>query len=66
MDNTRNKFIDDDDLSESISLSHLLNGEDNTEYDDINVVKHSPYFTESDVYKIHSSKGSFSVMSLNC
>ena len=25
MDNTRNKFIDDDELSESTSLTHLLN-----------------------------------------
>ena len=33
---------------------------------DFNVIKHSPYFTESDFYKLHSSKGSFSVMSLNC
>ena len=66
MNNTRNKFIDDDELSESTSLTHLLNGEDNTDCDDINVIKHSPYFTESDFYKLHSSKGSFSVMSLNC
>ena len=45
-----------------------MNGEDNTDCDDINVIKHSPYFTESDfyMYKLHSSKGSFSVMSLNC
>ena len=66
MNNTRNKFIDDDELSESTSLTHLLNGEDNTDCDVINVIKHSPYFTESDFYKLHSSKGSFSVMSLNC
>ena len=66
MNNTRNKFIDDDELSESTSLTHLLNGEDNTDCDDINVIKHSPYFTESDFHKLHSSKGSFSVMSLNC
>ena len=52
MNNTRNKFIDDDELSESTSLTHLLNGEDNTACDDINVIKHSPYFTESDFYKL--------------
>ena len=66
MDNTRNKFIDDDELSESTSLTHLLNGEDNSDCDDVNVIKHFPYFTESDFYKLHSRKSSFSVMSLNC
>ena len=30
MDNTRNKFIDGDELSESTSLTYLLNCEDNT------------------------------------
>ena len=30
------------------------------------MIKHSPYPTEPDFYKLHSSKGSFSVMSLNC
>ena len=63
MDNTRNKFIDDNELSESTSLTHLLNGEDNSDCDDVNVIKHFPYFTESDFYKLHSSKSSFSVMS---
>ena len=38
MNNTRNKFIDDDELSESTLLTHLLNGEDNTDCDDINVI----------------------------
>ena len=66
MDNTRNQFIDDDEFSESTSLTHLLNGEGNTDCDDINVIKHSPYFTECDFYKLHSRKISFSVMSLNC
>ena len=41
-----------------------MNGEDNTDDDVINVIKHSPYLSESDFYKIHCSKGSFSVMSL--
>ena len=46
MDNARNKFIDDDELSElSTLVTHLLNGKDNTDYDDINVIKHSPYVT---------------------
>ena len=30
MDNTRNKFIDGDELSESTSLTYVLNCEDNT------------------------------------
>ena len=54
MDNTRKKCIDDDELSEFTSFTHLLNGEDTTEYGDINVIKHFPYFTESDFYKLHS------------
>ena len=29
MDNTYNRLIDNDELSQSTSLTHLLNGEDN-------------------------------------
>ena len=32
-----------------------LAGDDNTDYDDINMIKHSPYFTKSDFCKLHSS-----------
>ena len=46
MDNPHNKFIDDDELSElSTLVTYLLNGKDNTDYNDIIVIKHSPYVT---------------------
>ena len=48
MENKRNIFIDDDRLSESSSLTHLLNGDDHEDCGDMEMITHSPYFTESD------------------
>ena len=38
MNDRRNTFIDDDGLSESTSLTHLLNCSDHSELDDIDVI----------------------------
>ena len=46
MNNRRNTFIDDDGLSESTSLIHLLNCSDHSELNDIDVNNHSPYYSE--------------------
>ena len=45
----RNEFIDDDNLTELSSLTHLLD-KNNTDSDDTEeaiVIKHSPYFSET-------------------
>ena len=57
MENKRNRFIDDDGFSESSSLTHLLNGDDHEDCGDMEMITHSPYFTESDFHKLHSHKG---------
>ena len=66
MENKRIRFIDDDGLSESSSLTHLLIGDDHEDCGDMEMITHSPYFTESDFHKLHSHKGNLNVMSLNC
>ena len=66
MNDRLNTFIDDDGLSESTSLTHLLNCSDHSELDDIDVINHSPYFTECDFQNLTTSKGTLSIMSLNC
>ena len=66
MNDRRNTFIDDDGLSESTSVTHLLNCSDHSELDDIDVINNSPYFTECDFQKLITCKGTLSIMSLNC
>ena len=66
MNDRRNTFIDDDGLSESTSLTHLLNCSDHSELDDIDVINHSPYYSECDFQKLITSKDTLSIMSLNC
>ena len=42
----RNKFIEDVDLNEATSLTHLLDGHDRTENEDVDtqIIKHSPFY----------------------
>ena len=42
MEEKRNNFIDDVRLSESTSLTHLLDGDDETENTGLDFIKHSP------------------------
>ena len=48
MNDTNNQFIDDDGLSKFTSLTHLLNNDNNTDAGDIELIKLSPYFSETD------------------
>ena len=45
MNDTNNQFIDDDGLSKFTSLTHLLNYDNSTDTGDIELIKHSPYFS---------------------
>ena len=64
--NNNNKFIDDKGLSESTSLTHLLSDDDSADTIDINIIKHSPYYSESDFHNLQFRKGNLSILSLNC
>ena len=64
--NNNNRFIDDKGLSESTSLTHLLSDDDSSDTLDINIIKHSPYYSESDFHNLQFRKGNFSILSLNC
>ena len=49
--NNNNRLIDDKGLSESTSLTHLLSDDDSSDTIAINIIKHSPYYSESDFHK---------------
>ena len=51
--NNNNRFIDDKGLSESTSLTHLLSDDDSSDAIDINIIKHSPYYSESDFHNLY-------------
>ena len=62
----RNNFIDNVDLSESTSLTHLLvrHARDN-DIDEINVIKHSPYYSETQFIDLLSQKAGLCILDLN-
>ena len=66
MEEKRNNSIDDVGLSESTSLTHLLDGDDETENTGLDFIKHSPYYSEHDYLNIRFGKGKLGIMSLNC
>ena len=47
------------------SLTHLLNNDNNTDTGDIKLIKHSPYFSETDFQRLQFGKGRLRIMSLN-
>ena len=59
-------IIDDKGLSESTSLTHLLSDEDSSEKIDVNNIKPSPYYSESDFHDLQLRKGNLSFLSLYC
>ena len=64
--NNNNRFIDDKRLSESTSLTHLLSDDDSSATIDINIVKHSPYYSESDFHNLQFRKDILSILSFDC
>ena len=65
-DNNRNAFIYNGGLSKSTSLTHLLNENDNMDSDNIEVIQHSPYYSEADFQNVLRLNNTVSIMSLNC
>ena len=60
----RNTFLDDD-LSDRTSLIHLLDSNDSEDNNEAHVIRHSPYYGETDFSKLLVHKASFSILSLN-
>ena len=52
----RNRFIDDVDLSETTSLTHLLDRHDTgDDTEEVSIIKHSPFYSEKQFAEvIHS------------
>ena len=63
----RNEFIDDDNLTELSSLTHLLdkNNTDSDDTDEAIVIKHSPYFSETSFINLLASNEGLTVLDLN-
>ena len=62
----RNAFIDDIELSEINSLKHLMNIDASLETDDIDIIKHSSYYTVNEFASSRIAKGSLNLMSFKC
>ena len=60
----RNTFLDGD-LSDRTSLIHLLDKNDSEDNNEAHVIKHSPYYGETDFSKLLVHKAGFSIFSLN-
>ena len=67
MNDTNNQFIDDDGLSKFTPLTHLLNNDNNTDTGDIELIKHSPYFSETDFQRAYIVRASMlNLMNSDC
>ena len=60
----RNQFIDGD-LSDRTSLIHLLDNNDSEDNNEAHIVKHSPYYSETDFSKLLQKKDGLSILSVN-
>ena len=61
----RNQFIDDDNLSELSSLTHLLERNDNDDNEETPILKHSPFYTENQFIDIITRDTGLSILDLN-
>ena len=50
----------------NIIITHLLNKNDNMDSDNIEVIEHSPYYSEADFQNVLKLNNTLSIMSLNC
>ena len=61
----RNQFIDDDNLSELSSLTHLLDRNDNDDNEETPVLQHSPYYSDNQFIDIISKDTGLSILDMN-
>ena len=60
----RNQFVDSD-LSDRTSLIHLLDNNDTEDNNEAHTIKHSPYYSDSEFFKLLNKKGGLSILSVN-
>ena len=60
----RNQFVDGD-LSDRTSLIHLLDNNDTEDNNEAHIIKHSPYYNESEFSKLLNKIGGLSILSVN-
>ena len=60
-----NQFIDDDNLSEMSSLTHLLDQNEPDDSEESIVLKHSPFYSESQFFNLIFSHPSLSILHMN-
>ena len=60
-----NQFMDNEGLTESNSLTHLLNTYDTENDEEINILSHSKYYSTTEFGDILKAKAGFSLLSLN-
>ena len=60
-----NQFIDDDNLTELSSLTHLLDRNEDDDTEDIPVLKHSPFYSELQFTDLISSHAGFCILDMN-
>ena len=61
----KNEFIDDDNLSELSSLTHLLDKNKNNDTEDTPIIKHSPFYSENQFTDLISSNAGLSILDVN-
>ena len=60
----RNQFVDDI-LSDKTSLIHLLDSNDDEDNKEAHIIKHSPYYGETDFSNLLVEKPGFSILNMN-
>ena len=61
-----NRYIDDVDLTESTSLTHLLDRHSRDSYiDETHIIRHSPYYNETQFKQLISNKAGICILDLN-
>ena len=61
----RNRFIDDEDLSESTSLIHMLEKHDAENNEETRVIKHSPFYSEQKFKTLLKKEAGMCILDLN-
>ena len=61
----RNQFMDDDNLSELSSLTHLLDRNDDDNNEEIPILQHSSYYSKNQFIDILSRDTGLSIFDMN-
>ena len=61
----KNQFIDDDNLSELSSLTHLLERNNNDDNEETPILKQSPFYRENQFFYISARDTGLSILDLN-